>query len=177
MKEEFSTFDIIKSLEIPRERLKDWMNKGFIRPSVPAKGQGTKAVFTLLDVYSVALFVQLITLFGLHRKSAAEFVERFKVDAKIDGNNGEEVKIFVLRYRVGDDGETIFDATTLEEGDYALDLKYGWTFPYYPDSDEPISPIDAIEIGGETIEPRYIGSIVINFSETREAVKAALAAL
>ena len=169
MKDEFSTFDIIKALEIPRERLKDWMNKEFIRPSVPAKGQGTKAVFTLLDVYSVALFTQLITLFGVHRKFAANFVERFKWEATIRGSNGEDVTSFILRYTAGDDGETTFDAMSLEEGYYAFDLKYGRTVSYDPHGDKPINPIDD--------KVRYVGAIVINFSETREAVKAALATL
>lgn len=59
-KTEFSTFDIIKALGIPRERLKDWMSKGYAKPSIPAKGKGTKAVFYRIDVYTIALFRHLV---------------------------------------------------------------------------------------------------------------------
>jgi len=49
----YTTFQIIKALKIPRERLKDWMEKGFVKPSLQqARGKGTKALFSLLDVYS-----------------------------------------------------------------------------------------------------------------------------
>ena len=73
---EFSTFDIVKKLKIPRERLKDWMSQGFIEPTTPAEGKGTKAIFTLLDVYCLMLFKQILT-FGIDRKTAAEFITRF----------------------------------------------------------------------------------------------------
>jgi hypothetical protein len=42
MRDGFSTLDIVKTLEIPRERLRSWMKEGFILPTAPAKGQGTK---------------------------------------------------------------------------------------------------------------------------------------
>ena len=53
----FSTLDIVKALRIPRERLRDWMNNGFVVPTILSQGQGTKAVFTRGDIYLVALFV------------------------------------------------------------------------------------------------------------------------
>jgi len=70
MRNEYSTLDIVKALDIPRERLRDWMNKGFVKPTKPAEGQGTKAIFTRYDVYNVELFRKLIA-FGLNRKDAA----------------------------------------------------------------------------------------------------------
>ena len=79
MRNDFSTFDIAKHLGIPRERLKDWMNQGFVRASIPAQGQGTRAVFTRVDVYSVQLFQTLIN-HGYQRKVAAQLVEKFVID-------------------------------------------------------------------------------------------------
>jgi hypothetical protein len=76
MENEFSTLDIVKALQIPRERLRDWMNRSFIEPSVPADGQGTKAVFTLHDVYGVALFRALIDN-GFNRETSSRFVKDF----------------------------------------------------------------------------------------------------
>jgi len=77
MRDEFSTLDIVKTLGIPRERLRDWINKGFVRPTVPAEGQGTKAMFTRGDVYGVKLFHILIQS-GLRRENAAFIVDSLR---------------------------------------------------------------------------------------------------
>ena len=70
----YTTFQIIKTLEIPRERLKDWMEKGFVKPSIQqARGKGTKALFSLLDVYSLALFKHLIEECHFSRDAASQF--------------------------------------------------------------------------------------------------------
>ncbi len=74
MRNEFSTLDIVKALEIPRERLREWMNRGYVRPSTPAQGQGKKAVFTRQDVYNVQVFRQLVD-FGVERDTAFHFVK------------------------------------------------------------------------------------------------------
>ena len=74
--EEFSTFDIVKALEIPRERLRDWMNRGFVIPTQKAQGQGTKAIFSREDVYAVALFQNLIQR-GFKRKEASNIVNEW----------------------------------------------------------------------------------------------------
>jgi hypothetical protein len=81
MENEFSTLDIVKALKIPRERLRDWMNRSFIEPSVPADGQGTKAIFTREDVYGVALF-QILIDHGLSREKSSGFVKLFIKDFK-----------------------------------------------------------------------------------------------
>ena len=73
-KARYSTLDIVKALGIPRERLRDWMSRGFIEPTLPARGQGTKAGFTLADVYGVALFDRLLQM-GLKREMASKVVK------------------------------------------------------------------------------------------------------
>jgi len=55
-KSEFSTFDVMKILDIKRERLREWMIQGFVKPAVPASGAGSKAEFGLLDLYKIAVF-------------------------------------------------------------------------------------------------------------------------
>ena len=66
----------MKALNIPRERLKDWMTQGFIMPSLPATGIGTIAIFTRIDVYAVALFKKLLGR-GFKRKVAAQYISLF----------------------------------------------------------------------------------------------------
>jgi hypothetical protein len=70
----YSTIDISKALNIPRERLRDWMVRGFIKPSLPSTSKGTIAIFIRTDVVCVALFMKLITK-GFKRDAAAEYVE------------------------------------------------------------------------------------------------------
>ena len=70
----YTTFQIIKTLKIPRERLKDWVEKGFVKPSLQqAQGKGTKALFSLLDVYALALFKHLIEECRFSRDAASQF--------------------------------------------------------------------------------------------------------
>ena len=70
----YSTLDIVKALNIPRERLRDWMTRGFIKPSLPSTGKGTIAIFTKADVFGVALFGRLLEK-GFKREVAAEYIE------------------------------------------------------------------------------------------------------
>ena len=81
MKEHYSTLEIVKALGIPRERLRQWMNEGFVRPSQPSPKQGSRALFTRHDVYAIALFRDLIER-GLNRKEAALYVDMWLEDAK-----------------------------------------------------------------------------------------------
>lgn len=57
---EYTTTDIMK-LGIKRERLKDWMERNFITPSIQkASGQGTKNIFSIYDLYTIKLFEFLV---------------------------------------------------------------------------------------------------------------------
>jgi len=66
-----TTFKISKKLNIKYGRLREWIDRGYIKPSKPATGQGSKSEFTLFDVYMVELFSQLLSR-GFSRGVAAE---------------------------------------------------------------------------------------------------------
>ncbi len=74
MQNDFSTIDIQRALKIPRERFRQWIDMGFVKPSVPAAGAGTRASFKRTDVYCIAVFEYLI-MRGFKRGIAARFVE------------------------------------------------------------------------------------------------------
>ena len=57
---EYSTFDVIKILSIKRERLREWMVREYITPTKKAEGLGTKAIFSVLDIYKVAVFQEFV---------------------------------------------------------------------------------------------------------------------
>jgi hypothetical protein len=108
MKTTYSTLDIVKALEIPRERLREWLNRGFITPGIQqASGAGTKALFGPEDLYRIMVFKQLVES-GISREMASKIVrglstERFasghlaaagcengRISADIDLELGEE---------------------------------------------------------------------------------------
>ncbi|MBI9083308.1 MAG: hypothetical protein JEZ11_06880 [Desulfobacterales bacterium] len=72
IEELYSTIDICNALELPRERLRDWMVRGFVKPSLPSTSKGTIAIFIRPDVMTVALFKVLIDR-GFRREAAAEY--------------------------------------------------------------------------------------------------------
>jgi MerR HTH family regulatory protein len=72
----YSTIEIQKALNIPRERFRSWDKEGYVRPTIAAQGQGTKAVYTLDRVYCVALFLSLLNR-GFSRKVSSDLVEGF----------------------------------------------------------------------------------------------------
>jgi hypothetical protein len=72
MKTGYSTLDIVRTLGIPRERLREWLNRGFITPGIQqANGAGTKALFGLEDLYRIMLFKQLVES-GISREMASK---------------------------------------------------------------------------------------------------------
>lgn len=72
--DDFSTFDIQRINEIPRERLRDWLTKGFIKPTYEAQGKGTRASFTKNDLYCIEMFKRLLKA-GIHRENAAKYYD------------------------------------------------------------------------------------------------------
>jgi len=126
MRNDFSTFDIMKALSLKRDKLRSWMRDGFIKPKYPAEGQGTKAVFTRWDVYGVALFKDLID-HGYKRKAVSKYIYNF---IRIEESLGpkvkkhEEVEYILFRHEVIS-GEVQVSSTVISKqrgGNLVLDL-------------------------------------------------------
>lgn len=76
MKQEFTIKDIVAILSIPRERFKEWVFRGYIRPSIKkAQGPGDKNLYSRLDLYAIRLFDYLVKN-GFHRREASFMVNR-----------------------------------------------------------------------------------------------------
>jgi hypothetical protein len=79
MKNEFTTPEL-EIIGIKRDAIKEWLARGYVRPSIKeAGGRGTKHVFDRDDVYTIFLFKELISQ-GLSRKLAGEIVKQFFYD-------------------------------------------------------------------------------------------------
>jgi hypothetical protein len=71
----FSTFDVLKILNIKRGRLVQWMKGDFLPKGQQVPwGKGSKTVFNINDLYSIALFKMLVD-FGLSRKIAKKYMK------------------------------------------------------------------------------------------------------
>jgi len=119
-RDEFTTFDIIKALGIPRERLQDWINRDFIKPTIPAEGQGTKAIFTIADVYCIALFSDFLTV-GFNRKTASTLSKNLRKYFEIDRKMG----YLCIRISIKGGTRRAFTFSWSEEKVGLLNLKTG----------------------------------------------------
>lgn len=121
MKTSYTTFDIEKALKIPKERLREWIIRGYVKPSVQqATGQGTKALFSLNDVYGIALFRRLIDS-GFSRESAAEYVKGFIARRLPNGSNSTQVPQWVVFWRAGGSMESM----SIVPGGFGIDFRTG----------------------------------------------------
>jgi DNA-binding transcriptional MerR regulator len=75
--EVFTTFQIAKKLNIKYGRLREWLDRGYVTPSIQkADGQGSKNLFSRFDVYMIKLFIYLKER-GISRENVAATLEPF----------------------------------------------------------------------------------------------------
>lgn len=133
MKHHFSTLEICKALDIPRERLRDWMNRDFIIPTVRATGQGTKAEFNRNDAYIVALFEFLLD-YGMDRETSASFLRDLRYFCfPTLVQHRKELHWIVIRTKENGDIKTelISSSSPTEETKPMIDLNTGLTVDVY----------------------------------------------
>lgn len=73
----YTSTEAAKILNIPLPRFQDWMARGFIKPSEPSEGQGKKAIFSILDLYSIRVFQGLLSM-GLDRTTSARVLQHYR---------------------------------------------------------------------------------------------------
>jgi len=66
----YTLFQWTKALGINSDRARQWVNKGYIGPSVPAEGQGKAALFSVDNIVEASVFKALVD-FGMARDAAA----------------------------------------------------------------------------------------------------------
>jgi DNA-binding transcriptional MerR regulator len=127
MRDKFSTLDIVKALSVHRERLRDWMNNGFVVPTIRSEGQGTKAVFTREDIYLVALFVDFLKK-GFKRDRASDLIRKA---SEILKKNGSKNLAYIIIYFLNNQNnailaEPIYDPVTRWD---KIDLRWAGRIP------------------------------------------------
>ena len=70
----FSTNEVCEALGIKYQRLREWIDRGYVVPTWRAEGSGNRTAFSRQEVYLVALFMHLILVEGFDRGLAGERV-------------------------------------------------------------------------------------------------------
>jgi DNA-binding transcriptional MerR regulator len=74
----FTVYQIAEKLGIPRSNLQQYLEKGYIEPSIEkAKGKGTRNYFSLDDIYRIRIFLRLSQI-GFSQREAASFSQAVK---------------------------------------------------------------------------------------------------
>ena len=75
---EFTTFDVVKILDIKRVKLKDWSDNGFLKPTRTTEdSRGVKLFFDLFEVCCLGVFKNIIAD-GVSRRLAFQMVESLR---------------------------------------------------------------------------------------------------
>jgi DNA-binding transcriptional MerR regulator len=95
-----STLQVCKALGINRERLRDWMLQGHIKPTQTVEEHGSKAGFTDSDVVGIALFKKLVDL-GFKRELIADLLKNY---VGVGGGLLHLASYLVFRIEANEDG-------------------------------------------------------------------------
>jgi len=102
---EFSTFDVVRLIGIKLDRLRDWINSGFIKPTAIEKiKRGDKSYFDLWGLYMIGLFHYVISN-GISRQKAAKMINELTAFKKKMGNkkpNVERANFVILKRLKGE---------------------------------------------------------------------------
>jgi DNA-binding transcriptional MerR regulator len=72
---EFYAADVTRILGIKRTRLEQWLERGYVTPSLRhAQGPGTRNVYSLSDIYGLAILQGLLQM-GILRESASKLAQ------------------------------------------------------------------------------------------------------
>lgn len=83
--ETFSSFQVRDILNIDYTRLQEWIRRGYIVPSIPAAGRGTKAKFSRSDLYIIQTFTLLLQR-GINREIAASMMQKLLCEQTVFWN-------------------------------------------------------------------------------------------
>lgn len=165
----YSTIEITKALQIKKERLRVWIDEGFVGPSIQkGVGPGTKHIFDVYDVYGIALFQRLLDA-GFNRTVSGKFTNEF-----INGEKTEpkRQKAAYITFKVDQTG--VIHPEIYSDGNFKLHYETGITV--FDDMDvklmrKALSQIDKLT----TKDWRFI--FIINVKQLFNEVDAALAKL
>ena len=78
LEKNYTTTELLKVIDITRTRLRPWIERGYVFPSVMnLSTQGTKHLYSIEDLYGAAVFKYLLE-FGFSRDRAGVMIKNWK---------------------------------------------------------------------------------------------------
>lgn len=153
-RDRFTSFDILKVNGVTKERLRDWLDRGYVEPTTPAPGQGKPAIFTRADLYVIALFKHLTDDRKMTREEASKFSKGWR--------------LWLEKYFKGD-----YRASQIFGRELILVIsedKLGFVpFSYLGESDKRLDRLIA-EAKKTVSENHWTDIIIVNFARIREKI-------
>jgi hypothetical protein len=115
--ETYTSFQVRDILKIDYTRLQEWIKRGYVVPTIPATGRGTKSKFSRNDLYSIQTFLLLLQR-GISREIAAAMVKKSLYGKEIFWN----IDIFTYSEKI-----TNYDE---DNGTYVSKMSGGVGFDY-----------------------------------------------
>lgn len=104
---EFRASDVEKIVSVKRTRLQQWLERGWIVPSVRvADGPGTRNVYSRNDLYKIAVFREATERWGLTREMAAKFIQELDFLGPV-APESEVDKVLLIGYIRGKQGAAV----------------------------------------------------------------------
>jgi DNA-binding transcriptional MerR regulator len=83
--------DITRVLKIKATALQQWIDRGYVAPSIKGSGPGTRNIWSLEDIFSLGIFKELLKS-GFSRDEAADFIKEKEIITALS-ENAEYVKM------------------------------------------------------------------------------------
>ena len=98
MKLEFSTLDVCRIFNIPLRRLREWLERDYIKPSIEkARGRGTKTLFSHEDLEVIGIFVNLVDS-GVERLEACSTAYGIMRSPRLSAENCVILETSIMRH-------------------------------------------------------------------------------
>lgn len=122
-KEWFTTAQFSTVVENKQASTFDWINRGYVTPD-DRPGQGSKALFSIFNLYEGALFKKIIKV-GIARDDASQFVNAFMAEEKARVNKGKSPSSYIIFRITKANGKMEFKPILVEKGSWLLELGHG----------------------------------------------------
>lgn len=155
----YSTFDVQKALDIERECLRQWLNKGSVWASIEqASGVGTKNLFSRSDVYQIALLQRLISM-GITRNEASIYTRVIRMANKFPKTDGPDLETLKKQAEQEDKSLYFIVKGPPKKGGGILGMEYS---------------VEAISDPAELVELITSNAIIVNLTALCQEVDEAL---
>ena len=80
--------EVLKALDIPRDRFNDWLSRGYIEATIQEKrGKRVIKSYNTIDVYSIAFFKHLVEILSVQRDYAKVLTAYCKKELRLQALN------------------------------------------------------------------------------------------